>query len=362
MLRVLAPALDLDGALPGFVAPEGTRGPLLAASALAAGALTWQLGAKGALAGTVAYALVSGALRTTPLVSPRAATLELLSRWDEQNLYGAAGPPELTQLLVPLELPLGPWTFEANQLRNSRALDLPAGLYEARIDAAVTEAQPTARVAKLDLTCGELLLERRYLREDLPLTAFPLLLPVGARRLVLSGTGIQGKGVVRGAALAPRFLVPRHERDAFAWPRQPEADGYRAEAAGLRVTALDRTPPDAGAFRVDACGRFVVEILDGRRGRVRVERAAPAAADFLGWGDRRTPLGRNRDVTLEETADQGLLVQGLRLTPVTLCAQGSRITFSGSRGDTSATAVSDASPASLPRPTSRSAPPDSTKK
>jgi hypothetical protein len=65
LLRLLAPALDLDGSLPSFVVGGG-EAALLGLTLLAAFALAWSRGARGLLAAGLAYALLAGALRERP--------------------------------------------------------------------------------------------------------------------------------------------------------------------------------------------------------------------------------------------------------------------------------------------------------
>jgi hypothetical protein len=200
-----------------------------------------------------------------------------------------------------------------------------------RVAARVTRALPTARVASLDLAAGELLLERRYLREDQPIEPIPLLLPTGVRRMVLSGAGVQGEGLVQSAEVIPLAVVRRDARGVLAWPRRPNEDLYRVLNAGVRATALDLASRSGDGFRVEGSARFVVEASDGERVRIEVAREAPLLGDLLEWGERRVPLGRLGLVSLELPADQGESLDGLRLIPVRLASQGSRITFSGSR-------------------------------
>ncbi len=324
LLRHLAPALDLDSSLPSYVV-EGGSSALLTATAAGATALAWLLGGRGLLAGAIGYAALAGALRERPLVDPRAAALELLSRWDGTNLRG--GPLELGSLAVPIELPQAPWSFEPDEIRNARPLDLPPGVYEVRIEGRVVAALKTARVVRLDIVAGELLLERRYLREDLAFAPIELVLPAGARRLVLTGDGIQGKGRVERAEIVPQAVVRRRDRDAFGWPRSPREDLYRLDSNGVRVTALDLVTEAAYDFLVEADARFVVEAAPGSTVQVRISRATPDERDALHWGARRVPLARATPLMLELPADDGLSLAGRRFVAARLEGRG-RISFS----------------------------------
>jgi len=272
--------------------------------------------------------LVAAAVRDRPIVDARAAQLELLARWDETNVRAAGAALEPSALRIPIELPQAPWSFQEGDIRNSRPLDLPPGLYDVRIDGRIDEALPTARVVKLDLVAGDLLLERRYLREDQPLEPIELVLPTGVRRLVLTGAGIQGTAVIQDATIVPRALVRRGERDRLAWPRQPQEDLYRLESEGVRVTALDRVTEASLDFLVEGAARFVVEAAGGASVRVFLTRSTPGDSDVLEWHRRRVPLGRAPSLALELPADEGLNVAELRFVPVRLEAPNSRIRFS----------------------------------
>jgi hypothetical protein len=328
LLRFLAPPLDLDSRLPTFVVDDPSA-PLLAATAAGAGALCWLLGWRGLLAGALGYAVIASGLKTSPLLEPRAATLELLARWDETNLRSAGARLDPGALHVPVELPHGPWALAPDEIRNSRPLDLPPGVYEAKVEGRVVEALRTARVARLDLVAGGLLLERRYLREDQALAPIELVLPVGARRLTLTAVGIQGRGVIEGAAIVPRALVRRSEREAFSWPRDPREDRYRLESDGVRVTALDPVIEAAFDFLVEGSARFVVEAAPGSTIRVSIVREQPSERDALVWRGRRVLLQGAASLDLELPADDGLDLAGRRLVPVLFEARG-RIRFSSS--------------------------------
>ncbi|MGE0455434.1 MAG: hypothetical protein AB7O37_14980 [Vicinamibacteria bacterium] len=362
LLRVLAPSLDLDSSLPSFV-ETGARGPALAATALAALALGARFGGPGLLAGALAFLAVQAGLRERPLLDPRAAPLELLSRWDAGNLVGAGAAPRPEALAIPLELPGAPWLFsDAGPARRSRPIDLPPGLYDVGLEGRVVEALPTARVLRLDLLAGELLLERRYLREDQAFAPVPLLLPAGVRRLVFEAAWIQGSARVEGVRLRPRAVLPRSRRDAFSWPRLPLEDRFRVPLDGVRVTPLDLAEPEGQGFRLfEIECRFLVEAPRGATVALLLDKPRPAAGDVLVWGDRRVRLTTASRQLLSLPADAGAMLGDSRVVPVRLRSYGSLITFSGSPGGTSETDSRSASPGDLPSVTTTSPPPDSGK-
>jgi hypothetical protein len=339
LLRLLAPALDLDPAWPSFVV-GGARAPLLLASLAGALALAFLLRRRGAVAGLVAYAFVSSGLRERPLVDPALAGLELLSRWDGGNIVSFAHAFDPGALRLRLDLGDRPWRIAPESVHQSRRIDLPPGDYEAVIEARVVEALKTARVARLDFVAGDLLLERRYLREDQPLAPVGLLLPAGARRLAFTASGVQGHGVLDAVTLAPRGIVPRGRRADFAWPRFPAEDRYRVDSGGVRVTALDRAEPEAGAFVLGAgAERFLVEALRGASVEAVIERPVVRDTDAFTWSGRRLRLGAAQSVALSLPPEDGLKLGDVFVVPARVHAEGARVRFSG-KGEPAASSVS----------------------
>jgi len=361
LLRVLAPALDLDGWLPSFVL-GGPQAPLLALSLAAVASLGLWRGARGLAAGAFGYLALAAGLHTEPLIHRRLATLDLLEAWDPLRLRGPLGPPVLGELRVPLDLRRAPWLLRAREMRSSRRIDVPAGLYRLEVVGRPLSADPASRVARVDLVAGELVLGGAYLREGQPAPTIPLLLPAGARRLALVASGVQGTSLIEEARLVPEALVPRGRRRDFAWPRLPEPDRYRVGAGDVRTTCLDRSEPEGDGFRLQGGqGAFLVESRPSREVVARVTRPRPSPADALVWGGRRLPLGRGGDVELHLPAGEGVRLGDTAVVPARLSAYGAWITFSGLVGGTSATEARSASPAARPMVTVRSAPPDSGK-
>jgi hypothetical protein len=157
------------------------------------------------------------------------------------------------------------------------------------------------------------------------------LLPAGARRLVFTAAGVQGRATLDAVTLVPRAVVPRSQRAGLTWPLQPQEDLYRLESEGVRVTALDRITEASLDFLVDDAARFVVEAAPGAVVRVNVSRSLPGEADVLEWHRRRVPLGRAPAFVIELPADEGLVVADARFIPVRLSAPNSRIRFSRAR-------------------------------
>ncbi|HEY3121207.1 MAG TPA: hypothetical protein VGL15_11330, partial [Vicinamibacteria bacterium] len=258
LLRLLAPALDLDDSLPSFVNGHTTTAAVLALSLAAAGALVWLAGRRGLVVAALAYAAVSAGLRGRPLVDARAATLELLEVWQPDRLLGR--PPDLGQLTVALDLPEAPWALQALDVRNSRRLDLPPGVYSVEVRGRVLEGLPGAHVARLELTAGDILLHSGYLKQAAPPVRPRLTLPVGARRLALTAVGAQGRALIEQIDLRPLEVVPRQQREDLQWPRIAEQDRYRVPFGAVRVTVLDRSFPESGGFRLEGDeGSFLLE-------------------------------------------------------------------------------------------------------
>ena len=361
LLRVLAPSLDLDGLLPSFVGGD-PQAPLLALSLAAAASLALWRGAKGLAVGALGYAALAGGLRAEPLIDRRLATLDLLEAWEPARLAGPMGPPALGDLQVPLDLRRAPWLLRPLEMQTSRRVDVPPGLYRFEVKGRALSAEAGARVARVDLVAGDLALGSAYMQEGQPGPVLPLLLPAGARRLALVGSGVQGQAVIEEARLVPLALVPRGRREDFAWPRVPEPDRYRVEAGDVRTTCLDRSEPEGEGFRLQGQGgAFLVESSRGAEVVARVTRARPTAADALSWGTRRLPLGTGRDVEVRLPAGEGMALGDTAVVPARLSAYGAWITFSGAVGGTRVTEARSASPAARPMVTVRSPPPDSGK-
>jgi hypothetical protein len=272
------------------------------------------------------------------------------------------GPPPLGQLEVPLDLPGAPWVVRALEVRNSRRIDVPPGLYRLEVLGRPLSAEPGARAVRIDVVAGEVALGSAYLREGQPPPVIPLLLPAGARRLALIASGVQGSAQIEEARLVPHALVPRGVRNAFAWPRVPERDRYRVGAGDVRTTCLDRSEPEGDGFRLAGeDGVFLVDAPRDREVMARIKRPRPASGDVLAWAGRRIPLGTGADVDLRLPASGGVTLGDTVVVPARLSSYGAWITFSGAVGGTSATEARSASPAARPIVTVRSAPPDSGK-
>ncbi len=348
LFRFLTPALDLDGSLPSFTTGAATA-LLLAGTLAAALALAWLSGRRGLLAGAAAYLIVAMGLRDTPLLDPRQATLQVLGAWDDGNLKGVSGPLELAALSVPLDLRGGPWTVGAREIRNSGRLDLPPGLYHVAIGGRTLATPPgAAKTTRLDLTAGDVLLERIYLEEGRPNPSFPLLLPAGARRLALTAVSVQGSGLVEDARLTPVALVPRSQRDAFTWPKQVDDDRYRVACGGLLVTVLDRSTREANGFRVqETAGAFLIEGPPGTLVAVSITRPKPGPADAIVWAGRRVPLRGAAEIAVALPLEGGVVLGSTAVIRVEVEASGASIAFSGSSGGASAARPAPSNPREL---------------
>ena len=361
LLGALAPSLDLDGGLPSFVL-GGPEAPLLALSLLVVAALGFWRGGRGLVAGALGYVVLAAGLHAGPLIERRLATLDVLEAWDPGRLRGAMGPPPLGQLEVPMDLPGAPWDVRALDVRTSRRVDIPPGLYRLQVLGRALSAEPGARVARVDVVAGELDLGSAYLREGQPAPVIPLLLPAGARRLALIASGVQGAARVDAAHLVPEALVPRSLRGAFAWPRVAERDRYRVGAGDVRTTCLDRSEPEGEGFRLAGeDGAFLVDSPREREVVARIKRPRPASGDALVWAGRRRVLGTGTEVELRLSSSEGVALGDTVVVPARLSSYGAWITFSDAVGGTSATEAISASPAARPMVTVRSAPPDSGK-
>jgi len=295
LLGSLSPDVDLNGWLPSFV-QGGLAAPLLAASLLATGAIAWQWRSRGLVIGLVGYALIANGFRDRPIIDRGAATQRLL--------WSADGVRDLRGLAIPFELPRRPWTLEPGEGRNSRRILLPPGAYEVQVRTPPGRGPAQARV---EIHAGDLVLAQSDLGEGV--TTFPLLLPAGGRGVGASAYGTSGRSEVDEIAVVPQALVPRHRRAGFDWPERADGTRYRIEAAGVRVTVLDRTEAEGGVFHVRGHAAFLVEAPAGATVRMTVRRNDLA--------DQHVDVTTSDAVTLGRTA----------IIPVQVREEDAHVTF-----------------------------------
>ncbi len=325
LLRVLAPPLDLAGSLPSFAL--GPHAVLLALTGAAAVALAWGGGRRGAAVGAVAYACVAGGTRDAPLVHPQRASLEALALWDGGNVAGGSGPLALRSISVPLDLRQAPWRLREQDVRNSDRLDLPPGSYRMDVTGRALELPAGSRATRLELVSGDLLLERAFLEGDRG-ASFPVFLPAGARRLMLTAVGVQGLGVVDAARLVPLDVVPRSRREALSWPRHPDDANYRVGTRDVLATALDRSAPGPTGFRLEGGeGAFLIDAPADASVVVTVAHARPSPADAVFWGEQRIPLASTSPVELRLPMRDGVVVGGRAVIPVAVRAEDATVSF-----------------------------------
>jgi hypothetical protein len=210
LLRVLAPGVDLDGLLPSFVVGD-ERTVVLAATLAGALALAWALGRRGALLGGLAFLAVAGAGRAPSLIDARQAALRALQAWDGDNMPGPDGPFDPLAVRIDLDLRQAPWVLRPGDVRASRRVDLPPGLFRMEVEGSSSDAEPGSRTARLEMAAEGQDLGSLYLRAGLP-AARMLDLPQGARRLMLHATGVQHTSVIRAVRLVPLSVRPRSRR------------------------------------------------------------------------------------------------------------------------------------------------------
>jgi hypothetical protein len=326
LLRLLVPALDLDGALPSF-ALGGLAAPLLALTLAAAIALAWKRGRQGAVLGGLAYCFVAAGLREHPLLEERRAALQLLQAWDETNVAGVSGPLDLRTLSVPVDLRGAPWSVGAYEIRNSDRFDLPPGAYRVEVAGRTLDLPRGSRSTRLELASGDLVLERGFL-EGQRGVSFPMLLPAGARRMVFTAIGVQGRGVIESVGIAPEAVVRRSRRDVLPWPRRPDEATYRIGSGEILTTVLDRTIHDASGFHLEGAeGVFLVEAPPGAEVAVRITRPRPAPGDALVWGERRFPLAATPTIDVRLPASDGMRLGATAVIPVVVHADGATVAF-----------------------------------
>jgi hypothetical protein len=326
LLRNLAPAVDLDAFLPSFFERDAAT-LVLTLTLLAAFALAWRFRGAGLAGGLAGYVLVAGTLRDRPLVDQRLATEDLIDRWEPGQWSGPMGPPSLRTLGMPLELQRGPWVLAAGEQRNSRRTGLPPGAYHVELRGSPVEPGPF-RIA-VDLYAGELPLGEAVLTDAQPTAVFPLLLPGGVRQLGLTAMGEAGRARLDDVRVVPEAVVPRHLRDDYPYPLRAIAELYRVGGPLVRSTAVDRSEPEDGGFRLDGGeGAFLVDGPPAASVRIDVRRASAHAGDELRWGGRVVPLGAGATSVLVLPMAGGEDLGRASVVPVRLRARDAWIRFS----------------------------------
>ena len=324
LLRRLVPALDLDPYLPSFVTGDG-HGAVT--TVVVAGILGLLL--LGRRRGATALLLGSGAFVAfhPPALDQQRAALELIRAWDQTNVLSPLATSWLQDLGFPMPLPGAPWLLAPGERRVSRRIELPPGSYRVLV-AGCAPTRPGAPPAQLQLLSDTLLLAEKAWSPPDASAEVPLLLPTGARRLSLVAVG--PGATVQTATIVADAILPRSRRGNFSWPRSPARESYRVGTPAVRATALDRSVPEGPGFRlVGGSERFVVEAVPGAAVRVRFRpRDSAGAGGRLVWGERRLALAGPQEYDLRLNADEGDLLGGVRLIPVSLDAPGGHVSFS----------------------------------
>jgi len=325
LLRNLAPAVDLDAFLPSFFDRDAAT-LVLTLTLVAAFALAWRFRSAGLAVGLAGYVLVAGTLRDRPLVDRRLATEDVVDRWEPGQWSGPMGPPSLRSLAMPLELQRGPWILAAGEQRNSRRTGLPPGAYHVELRASSAEPGPFRLAASL--YAGELSLGEAVLTDAQPSAVFPLLLPGGVRQLGLTAMGEAGRARLDHALVVPEALVPRHLRDDYPYPLRAIAELYRVGGPLVYATAVDRSEPEDGGFRLGGPeGAFLIDGPPAASVRVDVRRASGQAGDELRWGRRVVPLGAGATSVLVLPMAAGEDLGRASVVPVRLRAREAWIRF-----------------------------------
>jgi hypothetical protein len=327
LLRNLAPAVDLDALLPSFF-DHAAATLILTLTLLAAFALAWRFRVLGLVAGGTAYILVAGTLRDGPLVDRRLATEDVIDRWEPGGWSGPMGPPSLRSLAMPLELQRGPWVLAAGEQRNSRRTGLPPGAYRVELRASAVEPAPFRMAAFV--YAGELLLGEAVLTAGQPSAVFPLLLPAGVRQLGLTAVGEVGRGRLDDARVVPEAVIPRSRRDGYPYPLRAIAELYRVGGPLVRATAVGRSEPEDGGFRLDGVeGAFLVDGPSAASVRIEVRRSSAQAGDEVRWGGRVVPLGSGVTTVLVLPLAEGEDLGRASVVPVRVRARDAWVRFSG---------------------------------
>jgi hypothetical protein len=110
-------------------------------------------------------------------------------------------------------------------------------------------------------------------------------------------------------------------------------DRYRVGGPVVRATAVDRSLPEDGGFRLAGPeGRFLVDGPAAAAVRVEVRRTEAPAGDFLRWFGRDVPLGRERDSSVVLPMSAGQDLGRASVVPVEVHARDAWVRFRAATG------------------------------
>ena len=226
------------------------------------------------------------------------------------------GPPTLRMLAMPLELQRGPWVLAAGEYRNSRRTGLPPGSY--RVELRASPAEPGRSACASSSTRASC----RWARRSSPTpsrarssrSCCPPARASSGHRDRGGGTSPPGRGPRRAGSARPAA-----RRGDFPYPVRPIPDRYRVGGPLVRATALDRSEPEDGGFRLDGAeGSLPRRRADGGvgargdtpsartiRGRASLGRSGRAAGRGCDVGARASDLRGREPRARERRAGAG---------------------------------------------------------
>jgi len=182
LLRVVAPTVHLERALPSFVGAKPAWGPATAAD-----------------------------------IDRRSAALRALLHWDGGNVRSAAGRLDPRALAIPLLDT--PWPLGRDETRSTPRIGLPPGDYEVRVRG---ESRATGRLVRLVVTLDGDDLARAFFGSEERAPVIVLELARGARKLEVWATGIRPGATLTALEVVPRRVAPRGQRGAWTDTGEPD--------------------------------------------------------------------------------------------------------------------------------------------
>jgi hypothetical protein len=149
------------------------------------------------------------------------------------------------------------------------------------------------------------------------------------RQLGLTAMGEAGRARLDDVRVVPEAVVPRHLRDDYPYPLRAIAELYRVGGPLVYATAVDRSEPEDGGFRLDGPeGAFLVDGPPAASVRIDVRRASGQAGGELRWGGRVVPLGGEATSVLVLPMAEGEDLGRASVVPVRVRAPGAWVRFS----------------------------------
>ena len=210
LLRLLAPMLDVDRFVPGFVTETGA---ILLTAAWAIVLLTTVLRARLAPGALLLPLLIGGLTATRPLIDPFAAPLRVLESWNNtRRSFGGVDAP--SAFILPVPLGDTSWNLGPGSVFHSPRFSLPSGLWTLEVESRSEAGEGAVNLARVLLVGDDPAapFATATIRAGEPVSRADFSLEQGERRVRLRAEGVQATATVLAVRLFQKPADPENRR------------------------------------------------------------------------------------------------------------------------------------------------------